>query len=295
MKLKTINQYLIIAIIAMTITGCGEKDKSEKDKSETVVEKTSAIEPTNQTEKLGYSLGYIIGQRLKNDFNDLNVDFVLKGMKDALMSLVSTLSLEKMNEIVSEDQKIRSEKMREKMEKEAVENSKRSEDFLKENKKKEDIKVTDSGLQYREIKNLSEIDKKELLDYLKEKPVRSNEMPTESSQVTVSYVGSYIDADGKLKQFDASNKRNEAAKFSLSDVIPGWKEGIKLMQPGQVFELFIPPELGYAKHGVPGIIPGNAVLIFKVALIEIKESDTMTADNKDDDEEDASEDEAIEE
>lgn len=133
------------------------------------------------------------------------------------------------------------------------------------------MQTTEAGLQYREIKNPSEEDKKALLSYLDEQPVLTDSMPTDNSQVTVSYVGSYVDKNGNMQEFDSSKTRKKPAEFFLKEVIAGWKEGLKLMKTGQMFEFFIPPKLGYSTQGVPGFIPGNSVLMFKVVLIKTKD------------------------
>ena len=90
-------------------------------------------------------------------------------------------------------------------------------------------------------------------------------LPTINSTVTVNYEGKLI--DGKI--FDSSYQRGSTASFGVSDVIAGWTEALQLMPVGSTWELYIPPNLAYGERGVPGVIPPNSFLIFKVDLISI--------------------------
>jgi FKBP-type peptidyl-prolyl cis-trans isomerase FkpA len=90
--------------------------------------------------------------------------------------------------------------------------------------------------------------------------------PNASSSVTVHYEGSLT--DGTV--FDSSYKRGSPATFPLSGVIPCWTQGVSAMSVGDKAVLTCPSALAYGSHGVPGTIPPNAVLKFKVELLEIK-------------------------
>ncbi len=120
--------------------------------------------------------------------------------------------------------------------------------WLAENAKKEGVVSTASGLQY-----------KVLTQGTGAKPASAN------AEVEVNYEGSLI--DGTV--FDSSYKRGESITFFLNQVIPGWTEGVQLMPTGSTYELYIPSELGYGARGVPGVIPPNSTLIFKVELIKV--------------------------
>ncbi len=119
--------------------------------------------------------------------------------------------------------------------------------FIAENKDKDGIVVTDSGLQYRVIE------------------AGEGDSPTASDQVTVHYTGKLI--DGTV--FDSSVERGEPTQFGVTQVIPGWVEGLQLMKPGAKYEFFIPQELAYGERGSQGAIPPFSALIFEVELIKI--------------------------
>jgi FKBP-type peptidyl-prolyl cis-trans isomerase len=119
-------------------------------------------------------------------------------------------------------------------------------DFLAENAKKPEIKITQSGMQYESL-------------------IEGNgPKPDKDSFVKVHYEGRLI--DGTL--FDNSYERQKPEIFALYDVIPGWSEGLQLMNVGSKYKLYIPSEIGYGSMGT-GPIPAYATLIFVVELIDI--------------------------
>lgn len=90
--------------------------------------------------------------------------------------------------------------------------------------------------------------------------------PGPTSQVTVHYTGTLLDG----KKFDSSRDRGQPITFGLNQVIPGWTEGLQLMNKGARYTLIIPPNLGYGDNGVPGVIPPKSWLVFDVELIDFK-------------------------
>ena len=121
------------------------------------------------------------------------------------------------------------------------------EKFLAENKKRPEVKTSASGLQYEVIKEGSGI------------------RPTADDSVTCHYAGTLLNGT----EFDNSYKRGEPITFNLRGVIPGWTEGLQYMTIGSKYKLYIPYQLGYGIQG-SGPIPGGAVLIFDVELLDVK-------------------------
>lgn len=119
--------------------------------------------------------------------------------------------------------------------------------FLAENKEKEGVITTDSGLQYLVLT-----------------PSDETEHPKATDKVTVHYHGTLI--DGTV--FDSSVDRGEPIAFGLNQVIKGWTEGLQLMVVGEKTRLFIPSELAYGNRNA-GKIEGGSVLIFDVELLGI--------------------------
>lgn len=87
-------------------------------------------------------------------------------------------------------------------------------------------------------------------------------MPTDSQHVRLKYSGRF--SDGSL--FDATGKPIE---FGVSEVTPGFSEGLKMMRPGGTYRIVMPASLGYGAEGIPGAVPGNAALDFTVELIDV--------------------------
>jgi FKBP-type peptidyl-prolyl cis-trans isomerase len=120
--------------------------------------------------------------------------------------------------------------------------------YLQENAKKEGVKVTPSGLQYRVLHQGT-----------------GGKSPAADGEVEVHYRGTLI--DGTV--FDSSYDRGESLSFFLNQVIAGWTEGLQMMSEGDKYELTIPYQLGYGERGYPGAIPKFATLIFEVELLKV--------------------------
>ncbi|MBR1564945.1 MAG: FKBP-type peptidyl-prolyl cis-trans isomerase [Paludibacteraceae bacterium] len=118
--------------------------------------------------------------------------------------------------------------------------------FLEENKKKEGVITTESGLQYEVLKQ------------------GKGKKPAATDKVRVHYHGTLI--DGTV--FDSSVDRGEPAEFYLNQVIAGWTEGLQLMPEGSKYKFYIPQELGYGSRAA-GQIPPFSTLIFEVELLKI--------------------------
>lgn len=124
--------------------------------------------------------------------------------------------------------------------------------FLEENRQRDNVVVTASGLQY---------------EVLKSGPT-SGPHPNISSPCVCHYRGSLLSG----KEFDSSYKRNAPATFKPNQVVKGWTEALQLMRAGDKWRLWLPSELGYGDSGAGGVIPGQSVLVFELELIEVKSS-----------------------
>lgn len=121
-------------------------------------------------------------------------------------------------------------------------------DFLIENAKRQEVKVTESGLQY------------EIISFT------NGEKPTSDKRVLTHYEGTFINGE----KFDSSYDREEPLEFGLTSVIKGWTEGLQLMSPGSKYKFYIPYQLAYGEKGAGKTIPPFSTLIFVVELIEIR-------------------------
>lgn len=126
-------------------------------------------------------------------------------------------------------------------------NKEEGEKFLAENKGKDGVVTTESGLQYKIITQ------------------GKGDHPVETDKVKVNYKGTLIDGT----EFDSSYKRNEAATFRANQVIKGWTEALTMMPVGSKWELYIPQDLAYGSRN-QGQIKPFSTLIFEVELISIE-------------------------
>jgi len=199
-----------------------------------------------QDEKNGYAIGVTQGEQLfeqiKNAGFDLNFESFKRGFLDAF-SGENKLSQEEIQECFNDIQL----KMQSKQGKEAEAEKEKGRKFLAENKKRKEIKETDSGLQYEVI------------------VMGKGAKPTATDQVKVHYTGKTL--DGKV--FDSSVERGEPITFGLNQVIPGWTEGLQLMPIGSKFIFYIPSDIAYGDRGAGGTIKPGATLIFEVELLDI--------------------------
>ena len=118
--------------------------------------------------------------------------------------------------------------------------------FLDDNAKKDGVKTTASGLQYRVIKT------------------GAGKSPTVNDIVNVTYKGWLI--DGTV--FDQTQP-GDTASFPAGQLIPGWVEALQMMKEGDEWEIVIPSNLGYGEAGAGGVIPPNQTLVFDMALLKV--------------------------
>ena len=198
-------------------------------------------------ERASYALGVDIGNNVKRFGTSLDRDALVDGLFDVLSEREPRLSPEEISELVRELlAKAQEEDARRNVE-QAEANMQEGEEFLAENKAKEGVVETASGLQYIV---LAEGD---------------GPSPTATDRVTVHYEGKSL--DGKV--FDSSYERGES-EFVLNAVISGWTEGLQLMKVGSKYRFFIPSDLAYGAGGIGQDIGPNATLIFEVELISIQ-------------------------
>ncbi|MAA65173.1 MAG: peptidylprolyl isomerase [Alteromonadaceae bacterium] len=201
----------------------------------------------NQDQKVSYGMGLVLGERMKNDLPDLQMDQFLQGIQDGHEGGdKARMTREEIQTALQEyQQKLQKEQMA-KVEKMAEENKKKGEDYLAKNAKRDGVETTDSGLQYEVIEE------------------GDGPKPSESDSVTVHYTGELLNGD----VFDSSRERGEPVTFQLSQVIPGWTEGLQLMEEGGRYKFYIPSDLAYGPGGNRSIGP-NETLVFDVELIKV--------------------------
>lgn len=205
--------------------------------------------PSSDAEKLGYALGVDVATNLREQVGDEFDDAaLLHGIRDKLSG--TNLDLDETARLDVKRQA--AERIRSKREAEAASASSKNADegkaYLAENAKRDGVTVTASGLQYETL------------------TAKEGAKPKASDTVTVHYKGTLIDGT----EFDSSYSRGQPASFPLGGVIPGWTEGLQLMNVGEKFRFVIPSELAYGERGAGGKIGPHSTLVFEVELLEIK-------------------------
>ncbi|MFT5692268.1 MAG: FKBP-type peptidyl-prolyl cis-trans isomerase FklB [Oceanicoccus sp.] len=199
---------------------------------------------TTTEQRVSYGVGRQMGEQLaSNPFDGVDAGAVAEGVIDALYGKPSAVEASLMEEAFGLIQ----QQMEAKMAEQSKAQSAEGDAFLAENAKRDEVTVTDSGLQY-EILTVGEGDK-----------------PLTSSTVRTHYHGTLI--DGSI--FDSSVDRGEPAEFPVSGVIAGWTEALQIMPVGSKWRLFVPYQLAYGERGAGGQIGPYASLIFEIELLEI--------------------------
>jgi FKBP-type peptidyl-prolyl cis-trans isomerase len=203
----------------------------------------STFTDTQLIEEFGWFIGKRVGLT-ELEFSKAEVDTLLKGIALAASGKESPYELEKigpaMDEFMQKKQQAYMSKLKDK-------NTTANASFFNKLKENKAIVELPSGLRYEIVKP------------------GDGPSPKATETVKVHYTGTLI--DGSV--FDSSVQRGEPAEFQLSEVIPGWTEGIQKMNKGGKIKLYVPPQLAYGDDGRPGIPPGST-LIFDVELLDIK-------------------------
>lgn len=201
-----------------------------------------------QKDRISYSIGLDIGKSLKRQSIEVNENFLIQGLKDALFNGKQLLSDDEAREILVAYQKEMVARLTEEAKKTGEKNKKEGEKFLAQNKYKPGVVALPSGLQYKILKE------------------GTGKTPRATDTVVTNYRGTSIDG----KEFDSSYRRGKPATFRVNQVIRGWTEALQLMKVGSKWQLFVPSGLAYGANGAGPEIGPNAALIFEVELLEIK-------------------------
>ena len=202
-------------------------------------------------QKISYAIGANFGTQVAHDAVELDMEAFMQGVRDG-MAGKNQFNEQQMQEIFmqfQQDMQAKQQEMQAKRDKVANEEKIKGKMFLEENKKNPDVKVTESGLQYKVV------------------TLGTGPKPTATSKVTVKYKGTLL--DGTV--FDSTEKQGgEPISFGLDRVIRGWTEGLQLMPTGSKYIFYIPSDLAYGDQGVGGVIPGGATLIFEIELLSFE-------------------------
>lgn len=204
-------------------------------------------EPAVETEeqKIMYAIGLGLAEsslsNLKGQLTAEEIDLITKGFKDALLNQERIVSLQEYGPKLGPA-------LQQRLAKAAAGKKTEGLAYLDKAAAESGARKTASGLVYQEL------------------VAGTGEMPGPGARVKVHYTGSFV--DGQV--FDSSVQRGEPVEMPLTQVFPGWAEGVQLMKVGGKARLVIPPELAFGDRGNPPQIPPGSVLIFEVELLGIQ-------------------------
>lgn len=232
--MKTI-KFLVIVIIATSLVSCNGQGVTNKSLK-------------TEIDSVSYAAGLDMAYKIQQSFDEADKDLFIQGYRNGIDSTNLLLERKDLNGVISTYFK---NKQQEQVKKRAEEGEKykvEGEKFLADNKTKEGVITTESGLQYIVLKE------------------GTGAMPKLTDRVKVHYHGTLI--DGTV--FDSSVDKGKPYETPVTQVVKGWIETLQLMKVGSKFKIFVPQELAYGANPRPGVIKPFMPLIFEMELLEIK-------------------------
>ncbi len=198
------------------------------------------------TDRVSYIVGYDMGARYAQSGLELNTDALVAAIEAATAGEAPALSQAEIQQAMKSFQELQQAKFAEAQKSIAADNLKQGKEFLAANAKKDGVKTTESGLQYKIITE------------------GTGAKPTLQDKVSAHYRGTLLDGT----EFDSSYARGEPATFGVAHVIAGWTEALQMMPEGSKWEVYIPSDLAYGFGGSGPKIGPNSTLIFEIELLK---------------------------
>ncbi len=232
---------ILTLLFSLLITSCSnETGKSSQTNTQKRFE--------NHIDSVSYAIGLDVAMRLEEQFKDIDHDMLSQAINDFRTGKELFLSdkerlavIKKYNDLTVPKYRMDKEKLN------IVEGGK----FLDENLRVDGVIEHKSGIQYKVIKE------------------GTGPNPEPNANVQIHYKGTLIDGT----KFDSSYDRGEPAVFPVSRVVPGFSQGLQLMNVGSTYQFFIPGHLGYGQGDGPG--GPMAVMIFEVEMLNIIKEPTQ--------------------
>src|SRR5215469_13645105 len=216
--------------------------------TDTASSSTSTNALSTDKDRESYAMGMYFGTGWKKNGVDVDLDMMVRGIKDAQSGGSTLMTEEQMRtelmqlqrSVMASRQKVQGE--------EGQKNQQAGEAYLAKNKTQPGVVVLPDGLQYKVITD------------------GSGATPGPNDVVTVNYKGTFVDGT----EFDSSFKRGRPAEFPVTGVIPGWTEALEKMKVGSKWEVTVPSNLAYGPSGRPPLVGPNQTLVFQVELLGVK-------------------------
>ncbi len=231
--MRTLKTITLCAVAALMFASCCNKGPK--------VEKLPGISK-GMVDSVSYAVGVSFGNMLKSsNLEAIDMSKMKQGIYDVFAGDSLKISEEQIGMVIQNYMQKAEKAMAQVREEQQTK-------FMAENKTKEGVQATESGLQYK-IENAG----------------NSEIMATAQDTVEVHYVGTLLDGT----KFDSSYDRGETAKFPLNRVIKGWTEGMQLVGEGGKITLWVPYELGYGPRAMGPNLPAYSTLVFEVELVKV--------------------------
>ncbi|MEZ9746531.1 FKBP-type peptidyl-prolyl cis-trans isomerase [Vibrio splendidus] len=257
--MKSVLKVSLLAATVMLAVGC-QKEEPKAEAPQVEEAKVAAVNFKTEDDKAAYAIGVSFANYLSTSIDkpselgiNLDKDMVLQGIEDVFAEKAALNEEETRAALEALDKRV-AETMQAQAAEKSAEVKKAGDDFRAEFAKTEGVKQTESGLLYQVM------------------TAGEGASPKDTDTVQVHYKGTLTDGT----QFDSSYDRGEPATFPLNRVIPGWTEGVQLMQVGSKYKFVIPPELAYGEQDTP-TIPANSTLVFEVELLKIDNAEAAPA------------------
>jgi FKBP-type peptidyl-prolyl cis-trans isomerase FklB len=232
--MKTI-KFLIVAILATSLVSCNGQGVTNKSLK-------------TEIDSVSYAAGLDMAYKIQQSFDEADKDLFIQGYRNGIDSTNLLLEKKDLQNIISTYFRNKQQEAAKEKAAEGEKTKLEGENFLAENKTKDGVITTESGLQYIVLKE------------------GTGEMPKLTDRVKVHYHGTLI--DGTV--FDSSVDKGKPYETPLTQVVKGWTEALQLMKVGSKIKLFVPQELGYGANPRPGgAIKPFMPLIFEMELLEI--------------------------
>lgn len=238
-----------VSALALAIAGCGADNSDQYTATD--------LELASDDDKQAYALGASVGRYVADNLEQQEEAEIMLERDIVIAAFIDALHNEsQMDEDAAEESLavLRERVLEQRQQVVGGRAQREGEEYQAENAERDEVQITESGLQYEVIRE------------------GEGASPGAEDFVEVHYEGRLV--NGEI--FDSSYERGEPAAFPLNRVIPGWTEGLQLMNEGAHYRFVIPAELAYGEREVGnGTIPPNSTLIFEVELLEILDEDAM--------------------
>jgi FKBP-type peptidyl-prolyl cis-trans isomerase len=202
-------------------------------------------ELSTSQQKASYTLGADLAKNFTEQGLKIDIKAFTLGLEDTIKNRPLKLTEEEMASAISDVKQEMLEKQQAQRKVIGDANIKEGQEFLANNAKKTGVISLPSGVQYKVITK------------------GKGASPTVNDTLIAHYSGTLIDGT----EFDSSYTRGTPLKFQMGNVIKGWGEVMKLMNPGSKWEVYIPADMAYGAKGAGKMIGPNQTLIFTVELI----------------------------